>query len=107
VLNALRYTSKMLLAAIDETHKGTYDFLYLPIDFKVTTDTVAFNNFVYYHFCAQYLILVILVVQNKCNVGYAFINMVSSSHIVSFYQVFLPFLSCACLDPGRIHSDVA
>lgn len=30
-----RYTSKMLLAAIDENHKGTYDFLYLPIDFKV------------------------------------------------------------------------
>ncbi|XP_020252006.1 protein MEI2-like 2 isoform X1 [Asparagus officinalis] len=54
-----KYTSKMLLAAIDETHKGTYDFLYLPIDFK-----------------------------NKCNVGYAFINMVSSSHIVSFYQTF-------------------
>jgi hypothetical protein len=30
-----RYTSKMLLAAIDELHKGTYDFFYLPIDFKV------------------------------------------------------------------------
>ncbi|TXG49031.1 hypothetical protein EZV62_024906 [Acer yangbiense] len=28
------YTSKMLLAAIDERHKGTYDFIYLPIDFK-------------------------------------------------------------------------
>lgn len=27
----------MLLAAIDENHKGTYDFLYLPIDFKVFT----------------------------------------------------------------------
>ena len=30
-----RYTSKMLLAAIDESHRGMYDFLYLPIDFKV------------------------------------------------------------------------
>ncbi|OAY29094.1 protein MEI2-like 5 isoform X2 [Manihot esculenta] len=29
-----KYTSKMLLAAIDESHRGTYDFLYLPIDFK-------------------------------------------------------------------------
>ncbi|XWS18591.1 hypothetical protein CRYUN_Cryun32bG0057700 [Craigia yunnanensis] len=29
-----KYTSKMLLAAIDENHQGTYDFLYLPIDFK-------------------------------------------------------------------------
>ncbi|GAA0145932.1 RNA metabolism protein [Lithospermum erythrorhizon] len=54
-----KYTSKMLLAAIDERHRGSYDFLYLPIDFK-----------------------------NKCNVGYAFINMMEPSLIVPFYQAF-------------------
>jgi RNA recognition motif-containing protein len=54
-----KYNQKMLLAAVDEVHKGAYDFFYLPIDFK-----------------------------NKCNVGYAFINFVSCDHILAFYEQF-------------------
>eukprot|EP00897_Mesotaenium_endlicherianum_P004581 jgi/Mesen1/4150/ME000218S03264 len=54
-----KYTQKMLLHSIDEYHQGTYDFFYLPIDFK-----------------------------NKCNVGYAFINMISPTKILPFYQDF-------------------
>ncbi|TKY73713.1 MEI2 4 [Spatholobus suberectus] len=58
-----KYTSKMLLAAIDEQCRGTYDFLYLPIDFK-----------------------------NKCNVGYAFINMIDPGQIIPFHKVIWKFL---------------
>ncbi|KAL3140281.1 hypothetical protein ABBQ38_004549 [Trebouxia sp. C0009 RCD-2024] len=54
-----KYTQKMLLTTIDEKFRGTYDFFYLPIDFK-----------------------------NKCNVGYAFINMVRPRYIIPLVQKF-------------------
>lgn len=54
-----KYNQKMLVAALEENHKGHFDFLYLPIDFK-----------------------------NKCNVGYAFINFIEPRYIPGFYQEF-------------------
>lgn len=85
-----RYTSKMLLAAIDENHRGTYDFIYLPIDFKVIA-----RPLVNCHSCGFSLLLLVHLIgcvlllfsQNKCNVGYAFINMTKPQHIIPFYQV--------------------
>lgn len=54
-----KYTQSMLLDSINRNNSLTFDFLYLPIDFK-----------------------------NKCNVGYAFINFIDFRYITSFYQEF-------------------
>jgi len=84
------YTSKMLLVAIDENHQGTYDFLYLPIDFKVSTSYISFFiRVLWIWFCFQdeLFINVCFCLQNKFNVGYAFSNTVSPSNIVALYKV--------------------
>jgi hypothetical protein len=49
----------MLLEEVNQQHAGTYDFFYLPIDFK-----------------------------NRCNVGYCFINFLDPKYIPAFVEDF-------------------
>lgn len=52
-----KYSQAALLEILQEKHRGKFNFLYLRMDFR-----------------------------NKCNVGYAFINMVKPANIIDLYQ---------------------
>lgn len=80
----------MLLAAIDENHKGTYDFLYLPIDFKVIFYLSACSQFVLLLFLSSLQVTVCLTF--GCRINAMLAMLLSTCYLLRTLSHFTRFI---------------
>ena len=64
----LEYSLKDLIKEVDAFIKGKYNYLYMPFD--------------------QIVNFIIILIKKNCNIGYAFINLITADDVEYFYKKF-------------------